>query len=126
MGRHGTLDAGLSEIVDSLSGQQLKDTVDILVIHHAEHDAQGVTRLLSELFDNVLDSSHIMPGVADECRMLAETLPASHESGQFADVSKSLPHIGFRELDATFMQDRQGGQEGVGVLLLTESAELSL
>ena len=87
-----------------------KGILIVLVVHHAEHDAQVLTRSFRELTNHILDTCHIMTGITDKCRVLTQGLPAATETGE-------LCHMGEAVLDGF------GGQQGSVEGLLLQLGE---
>ena len=120
-GGQGTLHAGLGEIIYGIVRQHGQHAADILVVHHAHDDVQAAVSLLFELLHNVADAAHVVSCIADQGGSILKLLPASHESRQTGDVRKAAPYAGAVNAVTGFLQQGQGGEDGLFVLLLVES-----
>lgn len=111
----------MGEVVDGVAWQQGQYAADVLVVHHADDDVQLAAGLLLQLFGHVLDAAHVVPCVTDQGRGVLQLLPASHESRQAGDVGESASHAGAVEAVTDVLQQGQGREYRLFVLLLVQS-----
>ena len=115
--------AGLGKVIDGVLGHHGKYGIDVLVVDHAEDDAQLSAGLCQYLRYDVLEPSGVVPGVADETGRCVELLPASHESGELAHVGKSFTHSLFADVVADAFQFADSMEEGVDIFLLAVASQ---
>ena len=66
-----------------------------------------------------------MTCIAYDGRVAGEFLPASHQACQFAYMGESVSDVGIGYVVALLLEQRQGCKQGVGILFLTDYAQLA-
>ena len=123
--REGTAGGGLCPVVGGIVGQHGHDSVQVLVVYHAEDDAPAAAGLVTDLPGEVLPASGIVPCVADDQRTVLQLLPSPHQACSLADIGEaSGDAVGIS--DHTFIIQEHGGcQHRVGILLLIAAAQFA-
>ena len=122
-GRHGTRYRGLGEVVDRRVREHGQHTRDVLVVDHAEDDAQGRAFYRGELLHDILKSAHVVACVAVGAGREVHLLPAALQSGECGHMGKAFAHGFGGDGKALLAQQAQGAEQCGGILFLAESPQ---
>ena len=105
--------------------QLLQDTADIFIVHHAKYDVQLLVEFLMkeiQLSTDIFDAIYIMSRVANDIRIAMYLLPASHQSGKFAHIGKTIEIVFGTDAITYFSQFLKSRQDGENIFMLAETA----
>lgn len=125
VGRERAPHAGVTEVVDSMGGEQGEDGGDVFVARHAEnHTERASAGEVAKLGDDILPTANIVAGVADGEGGSGDGLPASAKSSEGADFGKAAADVGDGEGEVVLREESgKGGGDGLPVALLAVAAE---
>ena len=92
-------DVGLAEVILSPAWKQLQNTVDVLIVDHAEDEMQLIVLHISQLTYNLGDACHVVARVGDGERVFAEDLPTAHQMGVADDLGDAVANVVFRKVE---------------------------
>ena len=103
----------------------MQDTADIFIVHHAKYDVQLLVEFLMKeikMSTDIFDSIYIMSRVANDIRIAVYFLPASHQSGEFAHIGKTIEIVFGTDAITYFCQLFKSRQDGEDIFMLAETA----
>ena len=123
VGGQGARYGGLRKIIYGIGGQHGEHARNILVVHHAQHDAQPLAVDARELTGEVGESARVVPRVAYGSRPRVHRLPPPLQTGERGDMGKPFAHGVGGDVESRLPQHAQGAEYRCGVFFLIQSAE---
>ena len=82
----------------------MQNTLNVLVVDHAEDEMQFPITHLCQLAHHFRDAGHIVPRVGDGERVLAKDLLTAHQMGITNDLGDTVADVVFREVEFVAQQ----------------------
>ena len=123
---HGSFNLSACEIILCVVGKQLQYGSNIFIADHTEYDSEMLAGLRSQLSTNIGKSAFIVSRVTNYGRMLMHLLPSSLQAGELGYLAKPRPDGFIADGIAFLAECGNNVEQGVRVLFLTKSAQLSI